>query len=279
LIALGKLKAAIFVGLLGRWVMALIELNNVHLKYPLRTIKGGTLKDFFLTHILRRRGHDMVPSAQTPREVHALRGVTLRVENGERVGIIGSNGAGKTTLLRTMAGIYPISSGERTVTGSICSLLDIAVGFETDANGWDNIRYRGYLQEETPHTLATKYQEIAAFTELGTFMDLPIRYYSAGMTMRLAFAIATSSMPEILFVDEVFAAGDLAFRRKAEERMKDFMKQAKIVAMVGHDLPFLERFCQRVIWLDKGQVYMDGDPKEVVGRYKQEAAMRSAKAA
>ena len=97
--------------------------------------------------------------------------------------------------------------------------------------------------------------------------------------MRLAFAIATSSMPEILFVDEVFAAGDLTFRRKAEERMKDFMKQAKIVAMVGHDLPFLERFSQRVIWLDKGQVHMDGNPKEVIARYKQESTTRSTKAA
>ena len=111
--------------------------------------------------------------------------------------------------------VFPISAGVRDVQGSICSLLDIGVGFEPDASGWDNIRYRGYFQEETPSSLEPKIKEIADFTELGSFMDLPIRCYSAGMSMRLSFAIATSSLPETLFIDEAFAAGDLAFQRKA----------------------------------------------------------------
>jgi ABC-type polysaccharide/polyol phosphate transport system ATPase subunit len=245
--------------------MAVIDLQHVDLKYPLRIHQGITLKEFFIKHLLRK------PTAPLIREVHALRDVSLRIEEGERVGIIGCNGAGKTTLLRTMAGIYPIAGGVRNVEGSICSLLDITVGFEIDANGWDNIRYRGYLQGETPQTLKPKFQEIADFTELGQFMNIPVRCYSVGMAFRLAFAIATSSMPEILFVDEVFDASDLAFRRKAEDRMQLFMNRAKIVVMVGHNLTFFEEFAQRVIWLDRGQVRMDGEPGEVIEAFREEA--------
>ncbi|OAI39745.1 hypothetical protein AYO40_05485 [Planctomycetaceae bacterium SCGC AG-212-D15] len=248
--------------------MALIELQNVDLKYPLRVHHGITLKEFFIKHFLRKNTREMI------REVHALRNVSLRIQEGERVGIIGFNGAGKTTLLRTMAGIYPIARGRRVVKGSICSLLDITVGFEIDADGWDNIRYRGYLQGETPRTLQPKFAEIAEFTELGHFMDIPVRCYSVGMAFRLAFAIATSSLPEILFVDEVFDTTDLAFRRKAEDRMKLFMNRAKIVVMVGHNLAFFEQFAERVIWLDKGEVRMDGKPREVIGAFRQEAEAR-----
>jgi ABC-type polysaccharide/polyol phosphate transport system ATPase subunit len=257
--------------------MALIELRDVHLKYPLRRNQGITLKEVFIKHVLRR-AEPSNPSGQL-REVHALRGISLRIDHGERVGIIGRNGAGKTTLLRTMAGVYPLTAGVCNIEGSICSLLDIGVGFEPDASGWDNIRYRGYFQEETPETLAPKIQEIADFTELGPFMDLPIRCYSAGMAMRLSFAIATSSLPEILFIDEVFATGDLTFQRKAEARMKLFMEQAKIVVMVGHNLGFLEGFSQRVLWLDKGQIRMDGPAKEVIAAYRAEAEPRPAAAA
>jgi ABC-type polysaccharide/polyol phosphate transport system ATPase subunit len=244
--------------------MAWIELENVHVKYPLRG--GQTAKDVILNKILRRK-----PATETPRAIHALRGVSFRIVDGERVGIIGYNGAGKTTLLRTMAGIYTLAAGTRRIRGSICSLLDIGVGLEGDSNGWDNIRYRAYLQGETPRTLKPKIPEIAAFTELGSFMDLPARCYSQGMAMRLAFSIATSSLPEILFVDEVFATGDLAFQTKAEDRMRMFMDRARIVVMVGHNLKFLEQFTPRVIWLDKGEVRMDGSAKEVIDAYTQEA--------
>jgi ABC-type polysaccharide/polyol phosphate transport system ATPase subunit len=241
--------------------MARIELTNVNLSYPLRVHHGLTLKEYLLKKFFGR---------ETPirREVHALRDLSLQIGVGERVGIIGHNGAGKTTLLRTMAGIYPISSGTCEVHGKICSLLDIGAGMEPEANGWENIRYRGYLQGETPNSLKEKMAEIAEFTELGSFMDLPIRCYSTGMTMRLAFAIATSSKPEILFVDEVFATGDLAFQNKAEKRMKLLMKEAKIVVMVGHNLQFLEEFCDRAIWLEQGQIRADGPAHQVIRAYR-----------
>jgi ABC-type polysaccharide/polyol phosphate transport system ATPase subunit len=242
--------------------MARIELTNVNLSYPLRVNHGVTLKEFLLKKFFRRETH-------IRREVHALRDISLRIGIGERVGIIGHNGAGKTTLLRTMAGIYPISTGTCEVQGKICSLLEIGAGMEAEANGWENIHYRGYLQGETPQSLQEKMTEIADFTELGSFMDLPIRCYSAGMTMRLAFAIATSSKPEILFVDEVFATGDLAFQIKAEKRMKLLMEEAKIVVMVGHNLQFLEEFCDRAIWLEHGQIREDGPASEVIQAYRE----------
>jgi ABC-type polysaccharide/polyol phosphate transport system ATPase subunit len=207
-----------------------------------------------------------------------LHGISFRITDGERIGIIGNNGAGKSTLLRTMGGIYPVSQGQRRVEGACCSLFDIGVGFEPAATGWENIRYRSYLQGETPRGIKEKMQSIAEFTELGEFLDLPVNCYSAGMNTRLAFAIATSSAPEILLVDEVFSAGDLTFQKKAEARMRDFMNRAKIVIMVGHNLAFMEQFCTRVFWLDRGRMMMDGPARQVVAAYQGHIAQQMAAA-
>jgi lipopolysaccharide transport system ATP-binding protein len=160
----------------------------------------------------------------------------------------------------------------RRVEGAICSLFDIALGFEFAASGWDNIRYRSYLQGETPRSVQNKMQDIAEFTELGDFLDLPLNCYSSGMIMRLAFAIATSAHPEILLVDEVFATGDLVFMAKAEARMKDFMGRARIVVMVGHNLDYLEESSTRVLWLHRGCLRADGPPREVIARYREDGA-------
>lgn len=240
--------------------MAAITFEHVDLEYPLRGPRI-TLKEYLVRGLFRR--------GRTPPRpmIHALKDVTFRVCEGERVGIIGHNGAGKSTLLRTLGGIYPIARGRKTVEGSICSLFDIALGFEKEASGWQNIRYRSYLQGETPTTIAAKLPDIAEFCELGDFLNLPLRCYSQGMIMRLAFSIATSSAPEILLIDEVFATGDLAFRKKAEARLRDFMNRAKIVIVVGHDLEFLKEFCERVLWLDHGSLRADGPAKDVIDDY------------
>jgi len=242
--------------------MSFIRLNQVDLEYPVRENQTRSLKELVLEGVFRRRS-----TSNKIRIVRALQKVTFSIGDGERVGIIGFNGAGKSTLLRTIAGIYPIARGSIDVDGSICSLFDISIGFEHDATGWENIKLRSYLQGETPQSLQSKIQEIADFSELGTFLDLPLRCYSTGMTMRLAFAVATSSHPDILLVDEVFSTGDLAFQKKAEGRMLDLMSRAKIAVMVGHDLKFLEEFCTRLIWMDKGQVHMDGATHHVIKAY------------
>src|SRR6478736_6462372 len=163
--------------------MASIILDDINLEYPLRD-QQVSLKEYLLKGIFKKR------LMERQRVVHALRGVTVQIHEGERVAIIGHNGAGKSTILKTIAGIYPIKSGDRTVEGSICSLFDIMLGFEPEATGWENIHFRSYLQGATPKEVKTKLKEIGDFTELGEFLDLPVRCYSSGMATRLAFAIA-----------------------------------------------------------------------------------------
>ncbi len=242
--------------------MTLIDFDNVDLAYPVRENRGLTLKDLILKGLFRKRN----PNRWT--EVRALNGVTFQIADGERVGVIGHNGAGKSTLLRAIGGIYPIQKGRRHVGGTICSLIDIGLGFEYAASGWENIRFRGYLQGETPTSIQSKLQEIADFTELGEFLNLPLTCYSTGMILRLAFAIATSGHPEILLIDEVFSTGDLHFQIKAEQRMRDFMGRARAVVMVGHALEFLQSFCTRVLWMEKGRIRADGPPREIVAQYR-----------
>jgi len=199
--------------------------------------------------------------------VDALRDIHLHLKDGDRLGVIGHNGAGKSTLLKLMAGIYPPTSGTRRVEGNICSLFDISLGFEADADGWDNIRYRGYLQGETPKTLESKVQNIAEFSELGKFLDVPVRYYSAGMLIRLAFSIASASEPEVLLLDEVLSVGDLAFQLKARKRMEEMMAKASLMVLISHDLKALMDLCSTAVWLDHGRIVQFGPAAEVVAAY------------
>ena len=199
-----------------------------------------------------------------------MEGINLAVDEGDRLGIIGHNGAGKSTLLRLLAGVYPPTAGRRQVTGHICSLFDISLGFEQDASGWDNILYRGYLQGETPRTIRSKVQPIADFSELGEFLDMPVRYYSSGMKVRLAFSIATAIEPEILIIDEVLSAGDMAFQVKARERMLALMSSARAVIVVSHDLSALKLMCDNVLWLDHGKMHMLGPAESVIEAYSEQ---------
>jgi ABC-type polysaccharide/polyol phosphate transport system ATPase subunit len=238
--------------------MATIDLNDLHLTFTVHQQKRVSLKEYIVRGLFRR---------SSAVAVHALAGLNLSVRDGDRLGIIGHNGAGKSTLLKLIAGIYPPTQGERSVNGSICSLFDISLGFEHEASGWDNIRFRAYLQGESPASLKGKIDAIAEFTELGDFLDLPVRHYSAGMMMRLAFAIATSIEPEILLVDEVLAVGDLAFQQKAQARMRELMSSARIMVLVAHDLGTIRAMCNRVIWMEHGIARMEGPADEVIDAY------------
>lgn len=240
--------------------MTYIELDDVHLTFEVRHGQGVTLKEFLLSKVARR-------PVTTKICVDAIKQFNLSIREGERVGVIGHNGAGKSTLLKLLAGIYPPTRGDRRVEGKISSLFDIEIGFEPDATGWENIRYRGYLQGETPRTIRRKMEPIAEFAELGKFLEMPVRYYSAGMKLRLAFAIATAIDPEVLLVDEVLSVGDLAFQEKARRRMYEMMAKAKIIVMVSHDMDAIAKVCQRVLWLDHGTIRLDGQPTAVIGEY------------
>ena len=199
--------------------------------------------------------------------VEALKSINLKINHGERVGLIGLNGAGKSTLLKVMAGIYPPTSGSLITHGHVCPMFEFATGFEMSQSGWDNIRIRGLLLGMTPDEIEAKLPEIAEFTELGKFLDYPVRTYSSGMFIRLAFAVSTSINPEVLLIDEVMGAGDIKFAEKAKKRMFEFMDQGKILVFSTHNFDLLNSFCERTIWIDKGVIVEDGTTSAVVARY------------
>ena len=241
--------------------MARIELDKVSLTFRVRKQQARpTFKEFLVRGLFLR-------PADTALEVRALQEVSLSFEEGHRVGVIGHNGAGKSTLLKLLAGIYAPTAGRCHVEGKASALFDLMLGFEPEATGWENIRYRGYLQGETPRSIDAKIGAIAEFTELGEFLNVPVRYYSAGMLVRLAFSIATAIEPEVLLVDEVLSAGDAAFQSKARRRMREMMNLAKLIVVVSHDLRSLEQMCDRGVWLERGRVRLVGPIKAVVSAY------------
>ncbi|MCU0587247.1 MAG: ABC transporter ATP-binding protein [Syntrophobacteraceae bacterium] len=244
--------------------MALISLKNVAVQFRVDAENGKTLKSTAAQLFMRRR--------TTPRIIHALRSVSLDIESGERVGIIGANGAGKSTLLKVMARIYRPHSGEASIHGHVCPLFEFVTGFEMDANGWDNIRTRALLLGMSAAEIDQKIHEIAAFTHLDEFLDYPVRCYSSGMLLRLAFAASTAVDPEILLLDEVVAAGDAAFMEQAKRRMDELLLRANIVVFVSHSLSLVESLCDRVIWLDRGTVMFDGPCREAIPAYERHAS-------
>jgi ABC-type polysaccharide/polyol phosphate transport system ATPase subunit len=239
--------------------VAVISLENVGVEFNVEAVMSRTLKSTAIQFLQARRS--------TPRIVHALQSVSAVLHNGERVGIIGPNGAGKSTLLKVVAGIYRPKVGEVRVEGHVCPLFEFATGFEMDATGWDNIRIRALLLGMSSREIDDKIEEIGRFTGLGEFLDIPVRCYSTGMFLRLAFATSTAVDPEILLLDEVMAAGDAAFIDQARKRMNNLMERASIVVFASHNLSVLPTFCERTIWLDHGRVTMDGPTAEVTRAY------------
>lgn len=240
--------------------MARIQLDDFSLTFRVRQNRRISFKEYLVRQMFRE-------SVNPVMEVRALQNVNLTIHDGERLGIIGRNGAGKSTMLKVLAGIYPPTSGRRVVEGRVSSLFDLSLGFEPEASGWENIAYRGYLQGETPKSIRSKIQSIADFTELGDFLNLPVRHYSSGMLVRLAFSIATAIDPEILLVDEVLSVGDMSFQQKALQRMRDMMSKARLIVMVSHDLGSIAKFCDRAVWLDEGRVCRIAPTKEVIEAY------------
>jgi ABC-type polysaccharide/polyol phosphate transport system ATPase subunit len=239
--------------------VASIELNHVNLEFHVGAERQDTLKSAVRTGILRRRTEARV--------VRALHDVTLSIRSGQRVGLIGHNGAGKSSLLKVMAGIYPPQRGTVVSDGHICPLFEFVTGFEMEATGWENIRTRALLLGMSPKEIDQKIDGIAEFSNLKEFLDIPVRHYSTGMFVRLAFATSTAVDPQILLLDEVMAAGDAAFIDSARRRMNELMERASIVVFASHSLDVLPTFCDRTILLRKGQIVADGPTPEVVRLY------------
>jgi ABC-type polysaccharide/polyol phosphate transport system ATPase subunit len=224
-----------------------IVLEDASRAFHVRADPGRTLK----ATLLGRR-------AEGPPPVQALRDVSLRIEPGETVGIVGRNGAGKTSTLRVLAGIVPLDTGRVDVGGRAVALLELGAGFGRDFSGRENIMLNGALHGLTREQIEERTDDIIAFSELGHFIDVPVRTYSSGMFVRLGFAIAVHMDADVLLIDEVLAVGDEAFQRKCETRIAERIAAGATLVLVSHDASLIERTCRRTVVLDGGAVVFDG---------------------
>lgn len=238
-----------------------IHMKDVNLFYPSGIYNARSIKQEIFSILKLEKNKPLL------KDVHALVDFSMDVQEGERIGVIGRNGSGKSTLLKTIAGIYPIKSGELDVVGKIRAVFDIGLGFDLESTGRENIMYRGLLLGASPEEMREKTEEIIRFTDIGEFIDYPIKTYSTGMMVRLAFSVTTSVDGEILLMDEVINAGDASFIAKAQKKVREMMSSAKMMVLVSHDMRTIQEVCTRVIWIDNGVIQFTGDPKEAVSRY------------
>ena len=199
--------------------------------------------------------------------LHALRNINLTLVQGDRVALVGANGAGKSTLLRVLARIYPPVFGIASIRGRVGALLTTGLGLRDDVSGYENIEFCLLLQGISVNEINEQREEIAEFTELGDYLNLHVGAYSSGMRVRLAFAISTAIDPDILLIDEIFSAGDAAFMKKAETRLTNLISKSKILVLASHAPDLVERFCDRAVWLDNGEIREDGPLAEVLATY------------
>ncbi|HEV8014409.1 MAG TPA: ABC transporter ATP-binding protein [Stellaceae bacterium] len=204
--------------------------------------------------------------------VRALDELSFDFEEGDRVALVGPNGAGKTTLLKVLAGIYEPTRGRLIASGGVSALLDSSVGLNVDATGRENIILRGMYMGIHPREMRDRVEDVAAFTELGSYLDMPVRTYSAGMNVRLAFAISTCIPPEILLMDEWLSAGDARFLHKAQERVTHFVNRSSILVLASHSMTLLREWCNRGVLLAQGQITLIGDLEDVINAYQRSVA-------
>ena len=239
---------------------ASVALEDVSLRFR----RYGDVQPSFrraLLHTIMRRSHSQVS------DFWLFENVNLRIGSGERIGVVGRNGAGKTTLLKVISGIYPPTHGQRRVRGLVAPLIELTAGMNIELSGMENIILMGTMFGAHPKEMKARAAEILDFAELREFADTPVKYYSTGMRMRLAFSIATGTPSEIQLMDEVFSAGDASFIPKAAERMKGLMDESHIVIFASHNIRLVRDLMSRVIWVDKGRLIRDGDPNTVCDEY------------
>lgn len=229
-----------------------ISINDVSLSFPKRRSLKALIIGLFKPN---KRIHQ------------ALKGVSLKVKKGEIIGIIGTNGCGKSTLLRIISGIYPPDSGTCKVQGTISLLAGLGTGFSAHQTGRENAILYGSILGYSEEKIINKLPEIIEFSELGGFIDEPIRTYSAGMKARLGLAVASAIQPELLLIDEVLGVGDPAFRKKSTDRIMEMVQDAGSVVIVSHSFGMLTEVCDRLVLLEKGSIISEGEPKDVIEAY------------
>jgi ABC-type polysaccharide/polyol phosphate transport system ATPase subunit len=231
--------------------MALLEFDQVTVQYPVYDARAKSLR----SQLVRiSTGGRIERESAGVQIVTAVREASFALRDGDAVGLVGHNGAGKSTLLRAMAGVYRPASGTIVRDGRIATVFELGAGMDNELSGYENILRMSLLLGLSHAEIRSKMKEIEAFTQLGPFLDLPVRTYSTGMTTRLMFAVATSTRPDILLVDEIFGAGDAEFQEKAAQRMEALISTVRIFVFASHDVSALKRYCRRFLRLEHGQV-------------------------
>jgi len=237
---------------------SIIKVDNVSMHFRMDKNHTTSLKEWVVSWLKGKQQYE---------HFHALDDVSFEVKRGEIFGIIGRNGAGKSTLLKVVSGIYKPTAGKAVTAGRIAPMLELGSGFDPELSGHDNIFLNGAILGFSEEFLQSKYDEIVAFSELGDFIHQPIKTYSSGMMMRLAFSVATIVEPEVLIVDEILAVGDAAFQAKSHARMMELMAGGTTVLFVSHSLDQVREMCDRVLWLEHGTVKKCGPAQEICDEY------------
>ena len=244
--------------------MKAIEVRNLSKRYRLRGRPGpGTVRDLILENL----PFGSEPEVEDEKVLWALQEISFSVDAGESLALIGNNGAGKSTLLKILSRVVKPTAGEAVLRGRTGSLLEVGTGFHRELTGRENIFLNGAVLGMKRAEIRERYDEIVEFSEMKRFLETPIKFYSSGMYMRLAFAVAAHLEPEILMVDEVLAVGDLAFQRKCLRKMRDISEHGRTVVFVSHNMQAVARLCKRAIWIDSGRIVADGPSGDVVSRY------------
>ncbi|RSN35478.1 ABC transporter ATP-binding protein [Amycolatopsis sp. WAC 01416] len=243
--------------------MVSIDVHNAYVDFPIFDAKTRSMKK----KVLGKVGGKIGTESKVP-IIEALHDVSLQLNEGDRVGLVGHNGAGKSTLLRLLSGIYEPTRGSARITGKIAPVFDLGIGMDPEISGMENIIIRGLFLGMTAKQMEARVDDIAEFTELGDYLQMPLRTYSTGMRVRLALGVVTSIDPEILILDEGIGAVDAAFLNKAKDRLKDLVKRSGILVFASHSDEFLFELCDSAIWMDEGHVKQRGSLREVLTGYK-----------
>lgn len=243
--------------------MSNIKLEDISVEFPIYEVSSRSIKK----QLMRLTTGGALSKESKVVCVKALHHLSLEIKSGDRVGLVGHNGAGKSTLLRILAKIYEPTTGKITINGKVSALLDVMLGMDAESTGYENIIMRGIIHGLKKKDILQKQKDIADFTELGDYLAMPVRTYSSGMRLRLAFSIATSVLSEIIILDEVVGAGDASFLAKAEKRLNSMLNNAEIVVLASHSNEVIKDVCNKVLWLNAGEVGFFGDVTEGIEKY------------
>lgn len=236
----------------------IISVEHVSMRFSLSSEKFDSFKEYVIKSLKKQVSYD---------EFWALKDVSFEVKQGDSLGLIGLNGSGKSTMLKTIAGVLKPTKGQVTVGGNIAPLIELGAGFDMDLTARENVFLNGALLGYNRAQMEAQYEDIVEFSELSEFMDVPVKNFSSGMVSRLAFAIATIGIPDILIVDEVLSVGDFRFKEKCEARIQNMKDQGTTILFVSHSIEQVKKICNKVVWLDHGVLKMFGDAQEICSIY------------